>query len=154
MLEILSNLNIWHWMIFGLVLLGIEMLTGTFDLLMISFAAFLTGFFEQFAPGDITTWQGQMIFFGVASVALFVVGRTVLSGMRATSPEHPTLNKRMNSLVGQRGQVTQAFSAGQGRVKIGDTEWLAESMDGTDFSEGVAIVVEAAESTKVRVRTL
>ena len=151
-MEFLADLNVWHWMILGVVLLGIEMLTGTFDLLMISIAAFLTGLFEQFVPGSIAPWQGQLIFFGVASIALFALGRTVFSNMRPDAPEHPTLNKRMNSLIGQRGTVSTAFAGGQGKVRIGDTEWLAESVDGSNFADGAVIVVEGAESTTVRVR--
>jgi len=152
MIEVLSDMNIWHWMILGLVLLGIEMVTGTFDLLMVAIAAFLTGLFEQFAPGSIASWQGQFIFFGVVSVVLLVLGRTFFSDMRNSETEHPTLNKRMNGLIGKRGTVSIAFAAGQGKVRIGDTEWLAESIDGTDFADGAAIIVEGAESTTVRVR--
>ena len=152
MTEILSQLSIWHWFAFGLVLFGIEMMTGTFDLLMISIAAFATGIFTYFAPAGLGGWETQMIIFGIASIALIIFGRTVLSGMRSVVDEHPTLNKRMNSLIGKRGMVTSDFEAGQGRVKIGDTEWLAESVDGSNFEDGAAIVVEDAESTMVRVR--
>ena len=152
MTEFLADLNIWHWFALGLILFGIEMMTGTFDLLMISIAAFATGIFEHFAPGSMAGWDTQLIVFGIASVALIVLGRTVFAGMRGSDDEHPTLNKRMNSLIGKRGIVTSDFSAGQGRVKIGDTEWLAESVDGTDLQDGVTIVVEDADSTIVRVR--
>lgn len=152
MMEFLADLNIWHWMIFGLVLLGIEMMTGTFDLLMVSIAAFLTGLFEQIAPGAAASWQGQFIFFGVVSVVLLALGRTIFSSLRNQEAEHPTLNKRMSALVGQRGIVSIGFAAGQGKVRIGDTEWLAESVDGSDLTDGAAIVVEGAESTTVRVR--
>jgi len=152
MTEFLADLNMWHWLAFGLLLFGIEMMTGTFDLLMIAIAAFATAVFEQFAPGSISGWQGQLVFFGVASVALIILGRTVFAGMRQNADEHPTLNKRMNSLIGQRGTVSTTFAAGQGKVRIGDTEWLAESVDGTDIADGATIVVEGAESTTVRVR--
>lgn len=152
MTEFLSQLSVWHWFAFGLVLFGIEMMTGTFDLLMIAIAAFATGIFAHFAPAGMGGWETQLIVFGMASAALIILGRTVFAGMRSAVDEHPTLNKRMNSLIGKRGLVTSNFEAGQGRVKIGDTEWLAESIDGSNFQDGATIVVEEAESTMVRVR--
>ena len=152
--EIFTHLTVWHWLALGLMLFGIEMMTGTFDLLMISIAAWTTAVFTWLAPDDLTSWQGQVLFFGAASVALFVLGRTVLSGMRKTTPEHPTLNKRMDSLVGQRGVATADFSpAGDGRVKIGDTVWGAETVDGSEvIHSGDAVVVEGARMNTALVR--
>ena len=152
MTEFFTELSVWHWFAFALILFGIEMMTGTFDLLMIAIAAFCTGVFAHFAPAGLGGWESQLIVFGIVSVGLIVLGRTIFAGMRKVVDEHPTLNKRMNSLIGKRGMVTSDFEAGQGRVKIGDTEWLAESIDGTDLEDGSTIVVEAAESTMVRVR--
>ncbi|MEZ6002093.1 NfeD family protein [Hyphomonas sp.] len=152
--ELFTHLTVWHWLALGLMLFGIEMMTGTFDLLMISIAAWITAAFAWLAPDGLATWQGQVLFFGAASVALFVIGRTVLSGMRKTTPEHPTLNKRMDSLVGQRGVATSDFSnAGQGRVKIGDTVWGAEIVDGSEIIHtGDVIVVEGARMNTALVR--
>ena len=152
--ELFTHLTVWHWLALGLMLFGIEMMTGTFDLLMISIAAWITAAFAWLAPDSLATWQGQVLFFGAASVALFVVGRTVLSGMRKTTPEHPTLNKRMDSLVGQRGVATSDFTnAGQGRVKIGDTVWGAEIVDGSEIIHtGDVIVVEGARMNTALVR--
>lgn len=152
--ELFTHLTVWHWLALGLMLFGIEMMTGTFDLLMISIAAWITAVFAWLAPDSLATWQGQMLFFGAASAALFVVGRTVLSGMRKTTPEHPTLNRRMDSLVGQHGVATSDFTnSGQGRVKIGDTVWGAETVDGAEvIHDGDGIVVEGARMNTALVR--
>lgn len=152
--DIFTQLTVWHWLVLGLVLFGIEMMTGTFDLLMISIAAWATALFTWLAPPGMTDWQGQILFFGAASLALFILGRTVLSGMRKTSPEHPTLNKRMDSLVGQRGIAASDFStAGSGRIKIGDTMWGAETVDGSDaIQSGDVVVVEGARMNTALVR--
>jgi len=152
--ELFTNLTVWHWLALGLMLFGIEMMTGTFDLLMISIAAWFTAAFAWLAPDSLATWQGQVLFFGAASVALFIVGRTVLSRMRKTTPEHPTLNKRMDSLVGQRGVAASDFgTAGQGRVKIGDTVWGAEIVDGSEIiHNGDVIVVEGTRMNTALVR--
>lgn len=150
--QFFSELTFWHWLVLGLVMFGIEMMTGTFDMLMIAIAAWATSAFTGFAPPELTPVGGQLIFFGIATVILFVFGRTVLSRLRKEVAEHPTLNKRMTGLVGQRGKATGDFEAGTGQVSIGDTVWSAQAADGEIVREGDAIVVESTRSNQAVVR--
>ena len=59
--QVFSELTFWHWLVLGLILFGIEMMTGTFDLLMVAIAAWLTAGFAYFAPDAWTVWQWQMV---------------------------------------------------------------------------------------------
>ena len=137
----------------ALILFGIEMMSGTFDLLMASIAAAATAAFAAFAPESATAWQVQCIVFAVASIILIVISRYVFPNMRRAEPEHPTLNKRMVQLVGQQGEVTRDFSNGQGQVKIGDTVWGAEAAEGqAGITVGDRIVVETTRSNMAIVR--
>lgn len=142
----------WHWLAVALLLLALEMALGTFDLLWISIAAGLTSAFAAFAPSGIAGWEGQIIFFAIASVALFITGRTVFRRMRENVEEHPTLNKRMAGTLGKRGVVATDFSGGIGRVKLGDTVWSAETVDGADLATGVAIIVEDTAGNILKVK--
>ena len=152
--QLLSELTFWHWLAIGLVAFGFEMMTGTFDLLMIAIAAWATSAFTYFAPETMTTWQGQLIFFGAAAAILIVFGRTVLSGMRQNEKEHPTLNRRMAQLVGQHGTATQDFTGGTGQVKIGDTVWGAESAAEEPIRDGDTVIVESTRQNSAIVRKL
>lgn len=145
-------LTAWHWLAIALVLFSIEMMTGTWDLLWVSIAAAFTSAFAAFAPSGIAGWEGQLVFFTIATVALFILGRTVFRNMRQNIEEHPTLNKRMAGTLGQRGTVASDFSGGGGRVKLGDTEWSAQSIDGTDFASGTPVIVEDTEGNTLKVR--
>lgn len=150
-----TELTVWHWLILAMILFGIEMMTGTFDLLMISIASALTAVFAWMAPGVIGAWQGQLLFFGVASVVLFALGRKYVKGIRNMEEEHPTLNKRMSGLEGQRGVATNDFNAaGSGQIKIGDTVWGAEAADGETIRSGEAVIVTGARSTTAIVKRL
>ena len=102
----------WHWLALALILFSIEMMTGTWDLLWVSIAAAVTSAFAAFAPSSIAGWEGQLIFFAVATVVLFIVGRTLFKSMRESIEEHPTLNKRMAGTLGQRGVVADDFAGG------------------------------------------
>jgi membrane protein implicated in regulation of membrane protease activity len=142
----------WHWLALGLVLLSIEMMTGTWDLLWVGLAAMFTSAFAAFAPAGMAGWEGQLIFFAIASTVLFITGRTLFRKMREDIEEHPTLNKRMASTLGQRGIVADDFSGGQGQIKLGDTVWSAQSVDGANLASGAAVIVEATEGTTLKVR--
>ena len=93
-----------------------------------------------------------MVFFAIATVILFVVGRTLFKSMRENVEEHPTLNKRMAGTLGQRGVVADDFSGGLGRGKLGDTVWSARSLDGANLASGSAVIVEDTEGTTLKVR--
>lgn len=142
----------WHWLAIALVLFSIEMMTGTWDLLWVSIAAAFTSAFAAFAPAGIAGWEGQLIVFAIATVILFIMGRTLFRRMREDVEEHPTLNKRMAGTLGQRGVVADDFTGGLGRVKLGDTVWSAESVDGANLASGTAVIVEATEGTVLKVR--
>jgi hypothetical protein len=142
----------WHWLAVGLILLSLEMMLGTFDLLWVSIAGGLTSAFTAIAPDGIAGWQGQLVFFAIASTALFILGRTLFRRMRENVEEHPTLNKRMAGTVGQRGVVAEDFSGGLGRVKLGDTMWSAQSVDGANLASGAAVIVEATEGNILKVK--
>ena len=157
LVTLLEGLTIWHWLGIGIVLLGIEVAVGTFDLLWIAIAAFATALYAMIAPGDLGEWPGQLVFFGIVAVVLVVAGRTVFRGMRQVVSSHPTLNDRMSSMVGKHGVAIRKFEQGTGKVRIGDTEWLAtiESgprVDPADIGAGDQVVVTGAQGTSLRVK--
>jgi len=151
--DLLAGISWWHWLVLGLVLFGIEMLTGTFDLLMASIAAALTSVLAFALPQLIGGWEMQVIVFTLASVLLIFVSRVLFPSLRQASPEHPTLNKRMAGLVGQRGEVTRELSSGHGQVQIGDTVWGAEPAEGEGpLNVGDVIVVTSTRANMAIVR--
>ena len=141
----------WHWLTLALVLLAIETMLGTFDLLWGSIAAGATALFSAFAIIGSHSWQGQFLFFAVAAVGLVVLGRTVFADIRKKVAEHPTLNRLMSRTIGQRATVIAAFSNGQGRVRLGDTEWPAETIDGSNPGEGASVLVDGTEGNGLKV---
>lgn len=151
LIEFFTPLQAWHWIALALIILGLELALGTIDLLWISAAAFLTALFKAVAPAPIDGLEGQLLVFAVASIGLLILGRTVFGDWRNHESDKPLLNKRMESMVGMRALVTQAFSAGTGRVKIGDTEWLAYAVEGDDFAEGATVIIKDVEATAVKV---
>ncbi len=148
----LESLTVWHWVGIGIVLLTLEVAVGTFDLLWIAIAALLTALFALIVPLPAGGWQGQLVFFGAVGMAFVYAGRTIFKGLRRTASTHPNLNDRLAKMVGQRGEAAISFEHGRGKVKIGDTVWLAEQADDTVIVEGDEVVVAGADGTTLRVR--
>src|SRR5262245_16624522 len=112
MMDILENLTVFHWLGIGLILLTLEVAVGTFDLLWVSVAAFLTAVFALVMPLPIGGWQGQLVFFGLTGAAFVTAGRTLFKGLRKTTSTHPNLNDRLAKMVGQKGEAQTGFENG------------------------------------------
>ena len=148
----LESLTVWHWMGLGIVLLTLEVAVGTFDLLWIAVAAFITALFTLVVPLPVGAWQGQLTMFGASGIAFVAAGRTFFKGLRKTSSTHPNLNDRLANMVGQKGEAATGFENQRGKVKVGDTVWLAEQADETVIVEGDQIVIVGADRGTLKVK--
>jgi membrane protein implicated in regulation of membrane protease activity len=123
------------WLVAGLVLLGAEVLTGTFVLLMLGGGALVAAAASLLGLG----LAGSAAVFAVASV-LLLAGRSPLRRrMERSVPHTPS---RAESLVGGTATVVARVDGHGGRIRIGDDEWSARSFDG-------AQVIEAGERVTV-----
>ena len=105
----------WTWWIVAAVLIGAELVTGTFYLLAIGIAVGL---------GGVAAWLGasgpvQFAVAGVLGVVLTVAAHRWRLA-RATPPQQPGLD------IGQAVQVRQWNPDGTARVAYRGTEWDAE----------------------------
>lgn len=69
-----EGLSYWKWLLAGLALLGVEMVTGTTYLLWAGLAALLTG---VVALGFAPDWRIQIFCFAVFAFILIVAGKRV-----------------------------------------------------------------------------
>lgn len=147
----LHTLGPLHWAALGLVLIGIEMMLGTFDLLWIGVAALIAAAITVAAPDVASSWQWQAACFAATATVLLVASRTVFSGMRNSPSSHPDLNSRTAKMVGERAIVSRDFVGGHGRVRYGDTEWLA-SCDGQEaLLKGREVLITGAHGVELRI---
>lgn len=143
-IQFLEGLNLWWWLgLAGVLLIG-ELITGTTYLLWPATAAFLTGVLAMLFGG--MEWPLQLLAFSVLAVLLLFVGDRYVKP-RLKTGEDSGLNTRSTYLIGERVTVVAAFSDGRGRVKHGDTEWIARSEDGSDFAVSDRATVHAVDGT-------
>ncbi|WP_291844861.1 NfeD family protein [Maricaulis sp.] len=148
LMSVFDRMNLWAWWAIAGVILIAELLTGTTYLLWPAAAAFLTGFVALEMLG--VSWPVQLGIFAILSVGLLWVGdRWVRPALKAGAASG--LNDRSSRMIGQRVIVVAAFSAGRGRVKYGDSEWAAETADGSNPAPGSTLTVEAINGVVLRV---
>lgn len=132
--------------------------------------ALLCGLAEMQVPGAYLIWiaisaafmaaltailrlpmEAQIVIFAIASLASCYGGFHVYRRGSRWSKAEGTLNQRNLAMLGARGVVSVALSHGRGKVRLGDSDWLAE---GPDLDAGTAVVVTSVRGTVVIVTPL
>jgi membrane protein implicated in regulation of membrane protease activity len=133
------------WLALGLVLAVAEMAIPGVFLIWMAGAALVTGLVAWIVPIGVPL---QIVMFAVLSILAVFMGRRYIASHPVVSAD-PKMNDRGARVVGETVVVTQAIEGGSGRVKLGDSEWLAKGADapvGTRLRvaghDGVVLVVE------------
>jgi membrane protein implicated in regulation of membrane protease activity len=135
----------WVWLALGLALAVAVMLAPGYFLIWLAVAAFVTGVIAWFVPLILVV---QVTVFAVLALLAVIAGRIWLRANPIISAD-PLMNLRGERLVGENVLVTEALVGGNGRVRQGDSEWLARGPDaaaGTRMrvagSDGAILIVE------------
>jgi len=113
-IEFLSGLGIWNWLVFGLVLLILEILAPGFFFIWFGLAALVTGGLAFLLSSTAAFgWQFQTVVFLVLAVIFVLAGRR-LFGSRSTDADEAFLNRRGEQLVGRRATLTEPILNGRG----------------------------------------
>lgn len=137
----------WAWLALGLVLAVAEMAVPGFFLIWLAGAAIVTGLLAWAVPLSLA-WQ--IVIFAVLALVAVFAGRRFLAANPVVSAD-PLLNDRGGRLVGETVIVTQAIDGGSGRVRQGDSEWLAK---GPDAEPGTRMRVSGHTGTVLLVEHL
>lgn len=135
----------WAWLALGLVLAAAEMAIPGLFLIWLAGAAILTGLLTWVAPIGVPL---QVVIFAVLAIVGVFSGKRYLRS-NPVVPADPLMNDRGGRLVGEVVVVTHAIVEGSGRVKQGDSEWLARGPDAEPGTwmrvaghDGVVLIVE------------
>lgn len=98
------------------------------------------------AASDLVGWV--MIGAGLAVFALDIAIDLVWAHPSVMPSDHPDLNRRGHQLVGRMAEVVDPIEGGRGKVRLGDTLWVAE---GPDAPTGSTVRIRAAHGTVLEV---
>ena len=132
----------WLWVVLAGLLALAELHAPGSYLIWIALGAVLTSAVHAAFGASLA---GQLATFAASSALSCVAGYFVYRrlGPRRRRGETP-LNDRGMAMVGARGTVCEGFLAGRGKVRLGDSVWLAT---GPDLAEGTPVVVSAVRGT-------
>jgi membrane protein implicated in regulation of membrane protease activity len=146
--EMFVTLGTWNWLIFGIVLMALELIAPGVFLFWLGLAALLTGLVSfAFTP----SWQVQILMFAIFAAFAVPVWRRVARNNSAGSVNSPFLNKRADALVGRVFTLEKPIVDGAGTVRIDDTVWRVAGPDAPAGSrvrivqaDGASLTVAAA----------
>ena len=138
MLEFLStNLLWWHWIAFGLVLLILEIFSGTFLMLGLGTSAILVGVVEVLFPMSLEMQLTIWLIFLVITIAWWFIY------MRSNRVDK---TGQSNYILETKGTVTKTIEPNsRGEVKfdlpvLGNTTWIATSKEELPINTRVKII--------------
>lgn len=138
------SLGAWAWIILGVLLIGVELLTPGAFFLWLGLAAIATGLID--AVLDLS-WQASALLFALLCVAAVILGRAVTRSKTQDEPQAETLNRRGQSLVGRVFTLETPIKDGEGRIRVDDSSWRVTGAD--RFAGAKVRVVRIEGSTLV-----
>lgn len=123
------------WLIAGLVLVAVEVLSGEFVLLMLGGAAMITAVAALLGAPILA---GALVFGGSSVLLLFAVRPALRRKLdRGIGPE----SMHTRALVGNEAVVIARVDSGGGRVKIAGDVWSARAVDDKIIEAGERVTV-------------
>jgi membrane protein implicated in regulation of membrane protease activity len=144
MSEMFTTLGTWNWLIFGVILMALELIAPGVFLFWLGLAALLTGLVSfAFNP----SWQVQILMFAVFAAAAVPVWRHLARNSAAANVNSPFLNKRADALVGRVFTLEKPIIDGAGTVRIDDTVWRVAGPDAPAGSRVRIVQADGASLT-------
>lgn len=140
-------MNAWIWAIGSLVVAFFEFQCPGCYLIWIAIGGTITALFAFAADLSLGT---QLVIFAVACSVSCVAGSFAYRLLLKKNPP-ATLNQRYMTMIGAKGLVTEAIANGQGKVRLGDSVWLAE---GPDLQSGAPVAVVGVRGTVLIVEAI
>lgn len=134
----------WFWFALGLLLAIGEMTIPGVFLIWMAAAALVTGLVAWLVPIGVPL---EVLLFAVLSIVFVYAGKRWLR-QHPVEAADPKMNARGARAVGETVVVSQVIEAGQGRVRLGDGEWLAK---GPDAEPGTRMVVTGSDGAVLHV---
>lgn len=144
----LTNLTLHYgWWLLALVLIGAELMIPGFFMLWIGVAAAAMGLILMFLP-ELSFLPQAVLFVTLALISCYIYWRFVRSAVHERS-DQPKLNRRAEQYVGRRYVLDTAIVNGRGKVKVGDSPWLAE---GPELPAGTEVEVVGVDGSTLKVQ--
>ena len=145
MTEMFTTLGTWNWLIFGVILMALELIAPGVFLFWLGLAALLVGLLSFVIH---PSWQAQILMFAVFAAAAVPLWRRIARSNNSVSKSNPFLNKRADALIGRVFTLEKPIIDGAGTVRIDDTVWRVA---GPDTPAGNRVKIVQADGASLTV---
>lgn len=142
----MESIQYWHWLIFGMVMIVLEILVFGAFFLWLGIAALVVGLTAFMLP--VLLWPHQVLIWAILSV-IGAFGWQLYRKKHPAVNVAPTMNRRGEQYVGRHFTLTKDIVNGIGEIRVDDTHWKVVSYK--DYSAGVKVKVTGVEGTSLRV---
>ena len=136
----IQHLAFWHWLVFGVLLMALEVFVPAMLVMWFGFGAIVTGLLLWFIPDMGLSWQ--LLIFAVVSGISVLGWRKSRFREENISSDSPDLNNRLHSHIGKEYVLTEAIINGRGTMRVGDTAWR---VTGEDLPSGTRVRVTGVD---------
>lgn len=144
--EFLNSLEYWHWLVFGVALMGVEMLAPSAVFLWPGIAAIVAGVLKYLFP--VMSGPAALLIWAVLAAGM-AAGWQVYRKHRKDEVPNNTINRRGEQYVGRHFTLSFDIVNGIGELYVDDTRWKIVS--DRDLPKGGKVKVTAVEGTSLRV---
>lgn len=137
----MEGIIFWHWWVFAILLLILELFAPGAYFLWMSVAAGVMGAVLWVVPG--LGWEVQLFFFSVLSVLSIVLWRAYLR-KSPTPTDRPLLNRRSAQYIGRTFTLTEPIVNGQGKIRVDDSIWKIRGEDCPPSTKVKVVAVNGA----------
>jgi inner membrane protein len=142
MTEMFSTLGTWNWLIFGVIMMGLEIVAPGVFLFWLGLAGLLVGLLSFVLR---PSWQVQLLMFAIFAAAAVPIWRKLARSTYA--PGNRFLNRRAAALLGRVFTLEKPIVDGWGTVRIDDTIWRIAGPDTPAGSRVRVVQVDGANLT-------
>jgi inner membrane protein len=144
MTDMFVSLGTWNWLIFGFILMALELAAPGVFLFWFGLAALLVGLLSFVLH---PSWQSQLLMFAVFAAVAVPLWRRLARSQREASQSNPFLNRRAAALVGRVFTLEKPIVDGVGTVRIDDTIWRVAGPDAPAGSRVRVVQADGANLT-------
>ena len=136
----------WYWMLLGLVLLGIEMVTpGGFYILFFGLAALIVGSLAGLEIAQ-AEWLQWLLFSGLAVLSLLIFRGPLLAALQKQDKNLPAVD----TLAGESAIPREDLAvSGIGKAELRGSTWTAHNAGPTPLTKGQRCKVERIEGLTI-----
>jgi inner membrane protein len=147
-MELLLDMVLWHWMVLGLFLAALELVTpGSFFIVFFGVAALLVGLLDLWGlAGPI--WLQWLIFAILSVISLLVFRNPLLRLVRADQPNASLVD----ALITETAHALEDISPDEfGRVELRGSAWSAKNVATQKILKGQRCTVQRVDGLKLYV---